>query len=85
MITRQTIGEKLQAYLNNELSLAELVDWAETAMIDAELEEGYDKLLFDTIGRIGLADVDAFKLYWEDIADMLEKLGYRAAIQLKPA
>lgn len=61
------------------------MDWAETAVIDAELEEGYDKLLFDLVGRIGLADVESFKLSWEDIAEILEKLGYRATVVLNVA
>jgi hypothetical protein len=85
MITRQTVGKKLQAYLNDELTLAQLVDWAENAVVDAELEEGYDKMLFDILGRIGLADVESFKLSWEEIAGMIEKLGYRATVALKAA
>lgn len=85
MITRYTVGSKLQSYLNNELSLAQLVDWAETALIDAELEEGYDKLIFDIIARIGVADVDGFKLSWQEITEILEKLGYRASVALETA
>lgn len=85
MITRQTIGKQLRAYLNSELSLAQLVDWAETAMVDDEMEEGYDRMLFDMLARIGVADVKEFELSWQDIVDMLDKLGYRANVALTAA
>lgn len=85
MITRQTVGEKLEAYLNGDISLAQLVDWAETAMIDDELEEEYDKMIFDMLARIGAADMEQFRLSWDDITGMLEKLGYRVNVALVPA
>lgn len=85
MITRQTIGKQLRAYLNSELSLAQLVDWTETAMVDDEMEEGYDRMLFDMLARIGVADVKEFELSWQDIVDMLDKLGYRANVALTAA
>lgn len=85
MITRQITGAKLQSYLNEELTLAQLVDWAENAMVDEEFEDEYVELLSDVIGRMGVADVDTFKLSWEDIAKMLEKLGYRATVALEMA
>lgn len=85
MITRQTIGKQLRAYLNSELSFAQLVDWTETAMVDDEMEEGYDRMLFDMLARIGVADVKEFELSWQDIVDMLDKLGYRANVALTAA
>lgn len=85
MITRETIGKQLRAYLNSELSLAQLVDWTETAMVDDEMEEGYDRMLFDMLARIGVADVKEFELSWQDIVDMLDKLGYRANVALTAA
>ena len=33
-ITRTEVGEKLLTYLNGEISLAQLVDWAENTFID---------------------------------------------------
>ncbi len=85
MITRQTVGEKLQAYLNDEMTLQQLVNWAEDSMVDAEFDDADVELLSDIIGRIGVADVEEFRLYWEDIAEMFERLGYRAAVELKTA
>ena len=34
MITRQKTAEQLSGYLNNKISLPQLVDWAETAMME---------------------------------------------------
>ena len=85
MITRHAVSQKLQAYLNEEITLPQIVDWAESAMVDGDFEDESVELLADIVGRIGLADVENFRLYWEDIADMLEKLGYHATVLLEPA
>jgi hypothetical protein len=37
-LTRHTVSAQLLAYLNEEISLAELVDWAETFFIDGWIE-----------------------------------------------
>ncbi len=36
LITKQTVADKLGAYLHHQLSLAELVDWAENALFEGE-------------------------------------------------
>ena len=38
VITRQTVVDKLAAYLQHELSLPTLVTWAETALMEDEFE-----------------------------------------------
>ena len=81
-VTRQTVAEKLAAYLQGRVSQAELVDWAERAMMDAEFEERDAELLADIVGRLGLADVAEFGLRWEDCESYLRKLGYRARVEV---
>ena len=76
MITRETVKEELQAYLNHQIALAQLVDWAEGALMDAEFEEREAGVLRDIIARLGLADVREFSLSWEDCSEMLARLGY---------
>ena len=39
MITKQTVADKIAAYLHREISLAQLVDWAEDAMMDGEFAD----------------------------------------------
>jgi hypothetical protein len=38
-ISREDVATKLRAYLRHELSLTELVDWAERAMYDGEFDD----------------------------------------------
>ncbi len=38
-ITKQTVADKLAAYLRHDISLTELVSWAEKTMMDGEFAE----------------------------------------------
>ena len=79
-VTRQITADKIADYLQGKLSQAELVDWAEGAMMEAEFEPTDTKLLSDIIGRLGLADVAEFGLRWQDCEEFLRRLGYRATV-----
>ena len=79
-ITRQMVADKIADYLYGKVSQAELVDWAERAMMDADLDEPDIEVLSDIIGRLGLADVAEFGLRWQDCEDFLRRLGYRATV-----
>jgi len=68
VITRQIVAGKIADYLYGKLSQAELVDWAERAMMDADFDEGDIDLLSDIVGRLGLADVAEFGLRWQAVA-----------------
>ena len=81
-VTRQTAAQKLIDYLQHHATGPELVDWAETMMMDEEFEEEQAELLRDIIGRIGLADVRAFGLTWEDCESLLDRLGYRTRVEV---
>ena len=54
-------------------------------MMEADFEERDIELLRDIIGRIGLADVRAFGITWEDWEDFLSRLGYRISITVSEA
>lgn len=79
-ITRQVAAKKLSDYLQHNITMAQLVDWAETAMMDEEFEEQHGELLRDIISRLGLADVRAFGLTWEDCENFLARLGYKISV-----
>jgi hypothetical protein len=82
-ITRHTAAEKLSQYLHHKIVVSELVDWAERALMDGEFEEQSASVLSSVVSRLGLADVRAFGLTWEDCEDMLKQLGYSARIAIK--
>jgi hypothetical protein len=79
-ITCQIAAEKITDYLHGKISQADLVDWAERAMMDAEFEAADTEVLSDIIGRLGLADVAEFGLRWQDCEEFLRRLGYRATV-----
>jgi hypothetical protein len=70
------VAHKLAAYLHREISLAELVAWANVAMMEADFVEVYYDAIRDAVARLGLADVQAFGLTWEDCTSILKRLGY---------
>jgi hypothetical protein len=84
-ITRQTVAEKLASYLHHETPLAELVDWAENAVMDGEFAPAEAPALARVVARLGVADVRAFGLTWEDCEQLLGTLGYSARVELVPA
>ena len=87
VITRELVAEKLSAYLQGREPLADLVSWAETTMCDGEIDRADFTTIRDVISRLGLADVAAFGLTWEETVEMLSRLGYQAkvVVQAVPA
>jgi hypothetical protein len=84
-ITKQTVADKIAAYLRHDISLAELVSWAEEAMMDGEFAEQDVVVLSDAVARLGVADVRVFGLTWEDCEQLLQKLGYAARVNIVAA
>ena len=82
LITRKTVAEKLSAHLHHELSLDSLVAWAESAMMDGEFDPANLPTIRDVVARIGVADVRAFGLTWDDCEHLLTQLGYSAQVSI---
>jgi hypothetical protein len=84
-ITRQTVADKIAAYLHHEITLAQLVDWSEQTLMDGEFDERDARTLSSVIARLGVADVRAFGLAWEDCGELLPKLGFLARVEVVAA
>ena len=84
-ITREDVAAKLRAYLRHELSLNDLVDWSERAMYDAEFDEEHFDAIRDAVAKLGVADVKAFGLTWEDCEALLNRLGYSVRVDVVSA
>ena len=82
--TRTQVIEKLAEYLQHRITLADLVDWAEHVMMDGEFAEPDSGVLRDVVSRLGVADVRAFGLTWEECEKLVSRLGYRAEVTLRP-
>ena len=84
-ITKQTAAAKIAAYLHHEITLAELVEWAEDTVMEGEFPASDVEALRTVTSRLGLADVRAFGLTWEDCEQLLEQLGYAAHVDVVAA
>lgn len=85
MITRQTVADKIAAYLQHSITLEQLVDWAENALMKGEFAEDDIQTLRRVVPRLGVADVRAFGLTWEDCEQLLKELGYSAHVDIVAA
>jgi hypothetical protein len=81
-ITRQMIASKVEAYLRRQISLADLVDWAENLMMDGEFDSPESR---DAAARLGLADVREFGLTWDECQQLLKSLGFNAKVSVVTA
>ena len=73
-LTCDPVARKLAAYLHHEISLGDLVAWANAAMTEDDFEETHYDIIRDAVARLGLADIQAFDLTWEDCASILKQL-----------
>ena len=82
LLTKKTAADKLAEYFRHQLTLAQLVDWAERTLMDGELAEPDAQTLSAVIARLGVADVRAFGLAWDDCEELLRKLGFAPRVQV---
>jgi hypothetical protein len=73
----------ISAYLRGQQPLTEVVSWAEEAMGEGEFAEQDSAVIRDVVAHLGVADVAAFGLTWQDAVGMLSRLGYRATIEIQ--
>jgi hypothetical protein len=86
MITHQTILDQLNAYLKHQITLADLVNWAETALIEPEIPDGENAdLLMDILMYLGAADSRGFPLTWEKLSEFVERLGGSLRVSVEVA
>ena len=82
LITKKIVADKIAAYLHHDITLAQLVDWAEHAMMEDEFEESGLPAIRSAVSRLGVADVRAFGLTWEDCEDLLSQLGFSVRVSI---
>lgn len=82
MISREDVVEIIRKYLQREITITGLVDWAESAMMDGEFDGKHFDDIRNVISRLGLADVRAFGLTLEDCDELLGTLGYSTRVDI---
>ncbi|MBI2509822.1 MAG: hypothetical protein HYV99_07635 [Betaproteobacteria bacterium] len=85
VITKHTVADKLAAYLHRRITQAELVDWAENALMEGEFAEEDSATIAGVVSRLGVADVRAFGLTWADCEELLARLGFSARVEISAA
>ena len=81
-ITIQMAADKIAAYLHHEVTLDQLVDWAENTMMDGHFAEADAATLSAVVARLGVSDIRAFGLTWEDCEELLGQLGFAPKIEI---
>ena len=81
-ITKQDVADRIAAYLHHQTMLAQLVDWSERALMDGEFAEPDAATLSEVVSRLGVADVRAFGLAWDDCEELLRKLGFTPRVEV---
>jgi len=84
-LTREAVAGKVGAHLRGELPLAALVDWAEDAMQEGGFDEPNLAGIRDVAARLGLADVRAFGLTWENCEQLLRGRGDHVRVDIVAA
>jgi hypothetical protein len=84
-ITKQHVAGQIGAYLRHEITLAGLVEWSENALMEGDFDERESALLARVVARLGVADVRAFGLAWEDCEEILAELGFVPRVELVAA
>lgn len=79
-ITRKDVAQKIIDYLHHRITLAELVDWAESIMMEGDFDSMDFETLRDIVSRLGLADVKKVGMTWEDCENFLSRLGFQARV-----
>lgn len=76
MITREVVREKLLAYLNNQINLQQLVNWAESCFVEGGFSPDEDvDMLVDIVMYLAGADRPMFPLTWDVVLHFMEQLG----------
>jgi hypothetical protein len=76
IITKQQVAVNLLNYLQHKTRLSDLVEWAEIAFMEGDIQGEDPDVVRDILARLGLADVKAFGLFWEDCNEFMRRLGY---------
>jgi len=80
IITKQQLAVHLLNYLQHKTSLNDLVTWAENMLMDGDIQGEDPDVVRDILAKLGLADVKAFGLFWEDCNEFMRRLGYELRV-----
>ncbi len=84
MTTRLIVLERLDDFLNGRPALADLVEWAETTLIEPNIPDTEDAdAVMDVLMYIGAADTRGFPLTWNLLTSFVERLGGHVTVAVQ--
>jgi hypothetical protein len=85
MATRHLVLDYLNRYLNRQITLAQLVDWAETTLIEPGIPDEDASAIMDVLSYLGTADTKGFPLTWGLLTNFIERLGGTVQVMVQSA
>lgn len=76
IITKQLLAMNLLSYLQHKARIIDLVNWAEDAVMEGDIQGGGPEVVREILAKLGLVDVKAFGLLWDDGYEYMQKLSY---------
>jgi hypothetical protein len=74
------VADKIAAYLRHDLTVAQLVEWADQACTQGQFAESDAAVVASVLNRINTPEVRAFGLGCTDCEQLLRELGYSAQL-----
>jgi len=84
VLTRGAILRHLNRYLGQEITVAQLVSWAQETLAAGDLSDEDEALLRDLVARAGEPGGADFGLTLEDCSEFMTRLGYELRINTSP-
>lgn len=81
-ISTKALADMMLKYLNRQIALTALVDWAENMLRDADFEADHFEDIRDVLAHVGLADIREFGISWDDCYGYLRRLGYNVSVSI---
>lgn len=83
-ISKDILASKILDFLNKRISVQELANWAETAMIESDYQEEYFDEISNILAKIGVINVKGFELPIAFYLNSLIRLKFHTVFGLKP-
>lgn len=83
MITPEIVVEQILAHLNQRLTEAELVVWAEDALVrvtESEEDSPNEEDILDILTYLAAGDTPGFPLSWAVLTDFLARFGVQVRV-----
>lgn len=83
-VTKDILAGKIVEFLNRRITVEELANWAETAMVESDYQDEYFDEISEILAKIGVINVKGFELPIVFYLNSLIRLDFQTIFGLKP-